>query len=483
MLNKNRRLFIVAMLAALVYTLYIFLGPSMVEYPLPEQSRAEVFEDLNTAASELGINPIDADRVFYSDTIANQSLGRYVAQNEFDAAELQELEQYVPLFTFEVDNIFNTIQYDLNTKKLTSAEGIQLEEEADAFVANYFGEDFTMQSSETDTGFFAEWDVKKTYIAKTDFDDIIKVVDVQLEDDVIIGFDYYGVAHGFPIKDESTWLMIVSLFILIFMIGLIIFVTIHLIIRLVKKQVEAFWAPLILTVVAGFGWFFITKALGSNITGIGALDPAMMTYLTFATLLIRWKKDVRPLTIKVRHLQPAVIHGFLAMLIAMVLGEAFFYVASYFDTWVSPVISHNMLINLDMHWLPVFTLFIGLSAAVTEEAIFRNYMIPIFDRVGVLFSVILTSVLWGIMHIGYDMYPWYLYVVEFIFVTGPFFYFVYKRYGFAAGIFMHYFYNAWVTTLFLFAVDVKIALISLAVMLSPFLVFLIRGKEQLGISS
>src|SRR5699024_9244223 len=100
------------------------------------------------------------------------------------------------------------------------------------------------------------------------------------------------------------------------------------------------------------------------------------------------------------------------------------------------------------------------------------------ERLGVFFALVATSFLWGIMHIGYDMYPWFIYVLEFVLITGPFFFFVYKRYGFVTAVFMHYFYNAWVTTLFMFTVDLRVAFVSLAVMFVPFVLFFIRSKGK-----
>lgn len=262
--------------------------------------------------------------------------------------------------------------------------------------------------------------------------------------------------------------------IFLFLFILVVIVTIQLIKRVIKKQIEGFFGPFVLTVIAGFGWFFLTKAMNGTVTGMAMLDPLLMTYLTFAVLLIRWKKVRRNTSERIRALQAHVKQGFLTAIIGITLGELYFLIAGFFDVWTSPVLNHSLLI-LNSPWiLPIFTLFIGLSAAVTEEAIFRNYMGPFFERFGVVIAVIVTSLLWGVLHIGYDMYPWYLYVIEFILITGPFFYFVYRRYGFPTVILLHYFYNAGVSTLFLFSIDFTIASISLVVMVSPFSLYLYR---------
>src|SRR5699024_96003 len=316
------------------------------------------------------------------------------------------LQEDISLYSYEVASINRSYKYDMAKEKLTRAENIYLQVDEEQFVKDYFGEQFTPKGKESSDSIFIDWEMKKTYVADTNNDDVINVVDIYLEDDAIIAFEQYGVALGFPKEEESILLIVASLFIFAFLIGLGLFVTIHLIIKLVKKEIEAFWEPFFLSVAAAIGWLFVNNALGINLFGLGIVEPFIMIYLTFATLLIRWKRDERRLTERLATLQPSVVHGLLLMVIAIVLAEGFFYIASYFDTWVSPVTMYNVLIELNIWYIPIFTLFIGLSAAITEEAIFRNYMVPLFEKVGVFFALIATSFFWGILHVGYDMYPW-----------------------------------------------------------------------------
>ncbi|MFA8440115.1 CPBP family intramembrane glutamic endopeptidase [Pueribacillus sp. YX66] len=460
--------------------IYLFIGPSNVELPLPTFTQKEALNEVQAEAEKIGIDLITEEEIFTTDIVANSSVGRYMEHHSFNEEKVRLLQNEVTLYSYEVASIDRTYAYDMEQNRFILADNIYLQEDPDQFVVHYFGEGYELKGNKrtSEDELFDYWDVKKTYVAETSFTDIVNVVDIYLIGELIVGFEQYGLARGFPQPEESMVEIIAHLFILLFLASLVVFVTIHLIIKLVERQVEDFWEPFLLTIVAAFGWVFISKALGSSLKGIGIIEPLMMIYLTFATLLIRWKKDSRPLTNRIYELQPSVIHGFLLMFIAVLLAEGFFYIASYFDTWVSPVTTHNVLVQLDISLIPIFTLFIGLSAAITEEAIFRHYMVSLFERFGIFMSLVLTSFLWGILHIGYDMYLWYLYVLEFIVITGPFFYFVYMRYGFSASIFMHYFYNAWVTTLFLFTVDVRVAIVSLCVMLSPFLLFIVRKTNK-----
>lgn len=474
----DRRLVQVSLIALLIYGLYLFFGPEQVALPLPTKSKNEAIEKVQTEIDELQLPMLTKEDLYYTDFSANSSIGRYVEQNQLNAEEFATLQKEVSLYGYEIASLTNSYLYDFEHDYLTHAENVYLQVDEEQFVKSYFGDEYTLKGTEETESFFLDWDIKQTYVAETTFSDIINVVDLYIEGDAIVSFKQYALALGFPKEEESIAQIIASLFILLFLIGLVLFVTVHLIIKLVKKEIEAFWEPFGLSLAAGVGWLYINQALGANIFSFSIIEPLIMTYLTFATLLIRWKRDDRPLTKRLTTLQPAVVHGLLLTVIALLLAEGFFFIAQFVDTWVSPVTMHNVLVELELWYIPVFTLFIGLSAAITEEAIFRHYMIPFFERGGIFLALVMTSFLWGIMHIGYDMYPWYLYVLEFFILTGPFFFFVYKRYGFATAIFMHYFYNAWVTTLFLFGVDLKVAFVSLLVMLSPFLLCLIRNKKE-----
>lgn len=478
-MNVDKKLLYISIGALVIYFAYLFWGPSFVSYPLPTFTEEEGLTEIEQEVKKLGLQPIAKDELQFSDIVANSSIGRYIEHNELTENELNELQKEVSIQSYEISSFDTTYAYDMDNKRLLKAENIILAKDADEFVRDYFGEQFELKGNDTELSddLLAFGDAKKTYVAPTSFPEIINVVDVYLTGETIVAFEQYGVARGFPDQGTTLLEIFTSLFVLLLLIGLLFISMIHLIIKLIRKQIEFSWEPLMLTGIAGVGWIFITIAFGGSFTFLSLIEPGIMIYLTLVTLLIRWEKSNRSLTERISELQPSVVHGLLLMFIAVLLAEAFFFIASFFNTWASPVTTYMLLVKLDVWWIPIFTLFIGLSAAITEEAIFRNYLIPIFDRLGAMFSLVMTSFLWGILHIGYDMYPWYLYVLEFMIITGPLFYFVYKRYGFHTAIFLHYFYNAWVTTLFLFSVDIKVAIVSLFVMFSPFLVFLFRKKD------
>ncbi|MFO1444878.1 CPBP family intramembrane metalloprotease [Bacillus sp. Bva_UNVM-123] len=406
-------------------------------------------------------------------------------KNKFDEEKIAKLQQEVPIYTIEVDTSKQSYQIDPKNGQITKATGISLpyneQYDVDHFILTYFGEGYTLQAKEdSESNIFVDWELKYVFSAPTTFNDISKVVEIYTNANKIVEFQHFGVAKGFSLTnaDESVGQIIISLFSLLFLFVLFIIVTVQLIKRLIKKQIEGFIGPFLLSLIAGFGWFFLTSSMGATISGFGAFEPGVMTYLTFATLLIRWKKTSESTENRLLNSKNSIFQGLLLTIVGLALTNLFFYIASFFGSWISPVLNHGLLINVNPWILPIFTLFVGISAAITEEAIFRQYMIPFFDRFSVIISVILTSFLWGILHLGYDVYPWYLRVIEFMIIGGPFYYIVYKKFGFKTAIFCHYFNNSFITILFLWRVDLMVAIVALFLSLSPLLVLLLKTKSH-----
>lgn len=485
MFKRNKYLVIITALSLAIYILLLLFGPSKTEYPFTDFTKTDIYQYIRTESEKLKLPPFSPEGDISIDTIANNSIGRYVEKNQFNKDQLALLQQEVPLYSIEISADKQVYQINPVTGQLTMASGIQMpisgQNGIDKFVKSYFGEEYVSQTKEVpDNGVFEDWDQKYVFTAPTSLNDVTKVIEIYTSNNVIVKFQHFGEANEFPLTnaEESVWAFITFISTILFLAVLCIIVTVQLIKRLIKKQIKNFIWPFLLSAIAGFGWFFLTSATGSSITGIGALQPAVMTYLTFATLLIRWKKSTENQASNILEWKNSIFQGFLLMLICFTLTELFYFIAGFFGTWTSPVTDHAPLINVNPWILPFFALFIGLSAAISEEAIFRKYMIPFFDRFSVVASVILTSFFWGILHLGYDVYPWHLRLIEFMIIGGPFFYFVYKKFGFKAGIFCHYFNNSFFTSLFLFRVDMKVATVALILTISPLLILLLKTQYQ-----
>lgn len=479
---KSRKLFIVASIALIFYIASFFLsGPA--EYPTPDVDKDEVYEAINKQLVSLGFSPIDHTSTFSFETVANQSLGRYVQKEKLNENQLNVLSLEVPLYTVNIEQFNTSIEFDPINKHITQLQDIHFDiDDIDAFVADFFGTEFSLVDDEPMSSFFSFSVGKYIYEAKTTYNDIMKRVEMEYDEDgIITGMRYFAEAENYPAVDYFSISLIFGLYSLAFLGILALAVTIHFIVRLVQRKIEAVVAPLLFALSIGVGWFFIgTTMTGGSISFLSFLDAGIWTYIVFFILMIRWKRQPEfTLRTKITNMRTSVVNGFLWTFISLALTTIYFYIATtFFDTWVSPVDNFSLLFNIDIWLLPVFTFFIGYTAAVTEETVFRHYMVPIFDKATVFVSLILTSFFWGILHVGYDMYPWYLYVLEFMLITGPLFYIVYKKHGFQSAIFLHYFYNAWVTTLFALTIDLTVGIVSIIVTFIPFIVFLVPKEQQ-----
>lgn len=478
---KHKKLFAIASVALIIYIASFFIsGPPA--YPTPDVDKNEVYQSVNEQLVSLGLTPIDHAATYSFNTTANQSLGRYVQKEKLNENQLDVLSLEVPLYTITIEQFYASIEFDPINKQITRIEDVELDiEDVDAFVDEYFGSGFSFVEDKEVTGFFNFASGKYVYEAPTTYRDITKQVELEYDENGSFTTVHYFAESGkYPAVDHFSITLIFGLYSLAFLAILALIVTIHLIIRIVKRKVEAVLKPLLIALSIGLGWFFIgTTMTGGQVSFLSFVDAGIWTYIVFFILMIRWKKSDLSLRQKITIMREDVIVGLLWTFISLTLTTVYFYIANtFFDTWVSPVDNFDLLFNIDIWLLPLFTFFIGYTAAVTEETVFRHYMIPIFDKLTVFISLILTSFFWGILHVAYDMYPWYLYVLEFMLITGPLFYIVYKKYGFKAAIFLHYFYNAWVTTIFAFTMHTTVGFISLLVTCIPLLVFLVPKDES-----
>lgn len=481
MFKRNKHLGIITALSFAIYILLLLFGSSKTEYPLTDFTKTDIYQYIGTESEKLKLPPFSPEDISM-DAKANNSIGRYVEKNKFNKDQLALLQQEVPLYSIEVNADKQVYQINPVTGQLTMASGIQMpisgQKEIVNFVKSYFGEEYVAQTKEIpDKGVFEDWDQKYVFTAPASLHDITKVIEIYTINDAIVKFQHFGEANEYPLTEESIWAMITQIFSILLLGVLLLIVTVQLIKRLRKKQIETFFWPFLWSALVGFSSFFLASAREGSITGSGVLGSAVMAYLTFATLFIRWEKSTESKDTNIVEWRNSIFQGFLFMLIGFSLTELFLFVAGIFGAWKSPVLNYDLLINVNPWILPIVPLFIGLSAAIWEEAVFRRYMIPFFDRFSVVASVILTSFFWGIQHLSYDVYPWYLRIIEFM-IIGSFFYFIYKKFGFKTAIFCHYFYNSLFTSLFLFRVDLKVGIVALILSISPLLVLLLKTKSQ-----
>lgn len=94
-------------------------------------------------------------------------------------------------------------------------------------------------------------------------------------------------------------------------------------------------------------------------------------------------------------------------------------------------------------WPVLLTVAAAAAAALNEELIFRRLGNLFLTRLlkSWIAAAILSSLVWSLGHLAYDVSPWYYRILELGLVIGPLFFWLYRRYGLGAVITGHFLYN------------------------------------------
>src|SRR5690625_2973808 len=202
-MNIDRRLVQASLFALVIYGLYLLFSSGQAALPLPTYSKNEAIETVQKEVDKLQLPSFTKEDLFYTDMVANSSIGRYMDSNVLTEEEFNVLREEVSLYSYEVASLYNSYTYDMDKGRITRAENIYLQIDDEQFVEDYFGDAYSLKGSTNIIDLFGEQQVKKTYVAETSFPAIINVVDLYLEDDMITEFEQYAVALCFP-KEEET---------------------------------------------------------------------------------------------------------------------------------------------------------------------------------------------------------------------------------------------------------------------------------------
>lgn len=482
-LNRLRPLVLLSIVSVVFLIIYYSVNTEPV-YPLQTVTKEDITESIEQLSKQFDLNTDIKSKAPTYETRANESIGQYIAKQKWTPEEIENLTNEIPIYTISVLVEMDHFEVDPFTAEVVRASNIfyeiDSEHEVNEFIEKVFGAGFEKVNEEQN--FFGE--VEQIYSRGEVIGDIEEKLSVTLTDHAIIGFHKYGEVRDFQLSTSlfNFWEIILMLIFMITIVIIAIVATVQLIKRLNKNEIETFLGPFLISLLAGVGWFFGLYLAMGTVDVFSLLFTGLLTYTTFIILLITAKKAdyVQPFSQIAIKLQPAVWNGFLLMLVSTVLVTIFYGIWAQFGAWTSPVMDYSIFLNTPIWALPVFALSLGICASISEETIFRRYLIPAFDRWGVIFSVIATSFLWGIGHMGYHMVPWHIRIFEFMIIVGPFFYFVYKRYGFVTAIFCHYFYNSLFGSIFLISIYWPVGILSFVLTLVPFFVFLKRSGENRG---
>ncbi|MCE1248267.1 MAG: CPBP family intramembrane metalloprotease [Firmicutes bacterium] len=148
--------------------------------------------------------------------------------------------------------------------------------------------------------------------------------------------------------------------------------------------------------------------------------------------------------------------------------------------WTPLDIPYDNILSTPLPW--VNALFVGFSAAVLEELIFRMCSITFLKKWtgNTALALVIPAVLWAMLHCNYPQEPFYIRAVELTFV-GIFLGWIYMRFGILATIVSHYCLNATYGSALLIKSGnpylVMSGFITIGLMLIPAIVAIAAGKK------
>jgi hypothetical protein len=140
-----------------------------------------------------------------------------------------------------------------------------------------------------------------------------------------------------------------------------------------------------------------------------------------------------------------VVLGYCLFGIQAGVSVLFAWVAEQCGGWMSEAQGQE-LIALS-HFPLLLPLATGVAGAIFEELVYRKWADVWLRRLArsTWLTGLLSSVLWSLGHLGYDVAPWYLRIIELGLVMGPLSFWMYRTYGLFSLILAHFLYNLFVT--------------------------------------
>ncbi|WP_054950620.1 type II CAAX endopeptidase family protein [Numidum massiliense] len=256
---------------------------------------------------------------------------------------------------------------------------------------------------------------------------------------------------------------------LIFVLGLIM---------LVLKATEqrlSFTFPLLI----GLSVVVLSILFMTNL--IGVIEGLLSGAIVFFALVTVYEKRDRlwnRIPARINRIREQVLQGYLLAIVLFLPSFIFYTVGNHlFDIWSSS--EDTFLMLKDAKWLWLTPFLIGITAAISEEIMYRKFGEFVVRRVwnNQLFIALTTSFIWAIAHLGYNVHPWYLRVIELTFFVGPVLYFVYKKYGLLVSMIAHYLFNCLIGSLTLMSFSRDYAS-TLLLLLVPLLLCFIPAKRD-----
>ncbi len=175
--------------------------------------------------------------------------------------------------------------------------------------------------------------------------------------------------------------------------------------------------------------------------GIYFFFSAISIYLSGVSGEGMWRKEGRHLwpQFSDEHFGTHVVRsmglGYLFCFVVMGLQNTMFLFGyKFLDMWS---IQDPMMSPYNLQWAYLFPL-LAWVAAISEELIYRVFGLAVFKKLVryTPIAALLSSMVWGLGHVGYPIYPVYSRFVE-VTILGLLFCYIYLRHGFYTALFTH----------------------------------------------
>lgn len=499
MIERNKRLIAFAVITLLFlggYTLFIdnsYFGIGEMTYPpITEEDAAKIVADRIAGEQDFEIDPDTLVAELYVNAPVERFLDENGLMKEYATAERTppismwkvsfidwdteiETSYFVDLMSGDIIGFLDTTYYN---------EDFQTAEASGKTIAQRWlleqgwADDFTYITEKTNKeGVDIHHFISKNPVAG----DIPLLLKVYTFDGWFAGFypkldipDTY-VPTPF-ITGLSNSLAIISTFgylALIFIVGLIFWAM-----RATERSLT-----IAIPLISGISLFVIGALMMTSVDGI--LEGLLNGWFVFmAMMAVYSKRDQlgnRSLR-RISYLREKVLQGYMFGIIAFVPSFFFYTIAeNMFDAWGSG--QDAFLLLKDAQWIMLTPFLIGAFAAISEEIMYRKFGEFVFKRVwnNQVFIALVTSLIWAVAHLGYTVHPWYLRIVELTFFIGPFFYWLYKKYGLTVAMIAHYLFDCFLVSLTLMSFDAGRYVYSLLFLLVPLLICLIPAKRHTSV--
>lgn len=149
-----------------------------------------------------------------------------------------------------------------------------------------------------------------------------------------------------------------------------------------------------------------------------------------------------------KKMMKSLIIGVSFAFVFMALQCVYYMIGRKLGYWSPASVNYSDIFSTIFPW--AMGLFVGLSAAFTEEILIRYFGINFLKKIVKFLplAVIITSAIWGFGHSNYPQMPWYARGVE-LTLLGCIWAFVYLRFGIWAAIASHFTVDAFITASFM----------------------------------